>query len=154
MTEDGRPRTDFPSSVFGHRSEVVLSRETIIALLWLLPAMLFSTTGELFLKKGMNEIGVFDFVSVSTIAPMLIKIFTNPNIWIGFIGFGGGSIFWLSVISRVPLSLAYPMLALSYVIVVVESWIFLGEGLNPLRVAGSLVVGLGVALVGLGSAGK
>ncbi len=131
-----------------------MSRETIIALLWLLPAMLFSTTGELFLKKGMNEIGVFDFVSVSTIAPMLIKIFTNPNIWIGFIGFGGGSIFWLSVISRVPLSLAYPMLALSYVIVVVESWIFLGEGLNPLRVAGSLVVGLGVALVGLGSAGK
>ncbi len=116
--------------------------------------MLFSTTGELFLKKGMNEIGAFDFVSVSTIAPMLIKIFTNPNIWIGFIGFGGGSIFWLSVISRVPLSLAYPMLALSYVIVVVESWIFLGEGLNPLRVAGSLVVGLGVALVGLGSAGK
>ena len=131
-----------------------MSRETITALLWLIPAMLFSTTGELFLKRGMNEIGAFDFASVSTIAPVLIRIFTNPNIWIGFIGFGGGSIFWLSVISRVPLSLAYPMLALSYVIVVVESWIFLGEGLNPLRVAGSLVVGLGVALVGLGSAGK
>lgn len=154
MTDDRGRIFRLPPFVFGPCSEVILSRETITALLWLIPAMLFSTTGELFLKRGMNEIGAFDFVSVSTIAPMLIKIFTNPNIWIGFIGFGGGSIFWLSVISRVPLSLAYPMLALSYVIVVVESWIFLGEGLNPLRVAGSLVVGLGVALVGLGSAGK
>jgi drug/metabolite transporter (DMT)-like permease len=116
--------------------------------------MLFSTTGELFLKRGMNEIGSFDFASVDTIIPTLIKIFSNPNIWIGFIGFGGGSIFWLSVISRVHLSLAYPMLALSYVIVVVESWIFLGEGLHPLRIIGSIVVGLGVALVGLSDAFK
>jgi drug/metabolite transporter (DMT)-like permease len=126
-----------------------LSRETLTALLWLLPAMLFSTTGELFLKRGMNEIGTFDFASVSAIVPTLIKVFTNPYIWIGFIGFGGGSIFWLSVISRVPLSLAYPLLATSYIIIVVESWIFLGEGLHPLRVIGSLVVGVGVALVGL-----
>ncbi len=126
-----------------------MSRETLTALLWLLPAILFSTTGELFLKRGMNEIGSFDFASVSTIVPTFIKIFTNPWIWIGFIGFGGGSIFWLSVISRVPLSLAYPMLATSYIIIVIESWIFLGEGLHPLRVLGAIVVGVGVALVGL-----
>jgi drug/metabolite transporter (DMT)-like permease len=116
--------------------------------------MLFSTTGELFLKRGMTEIGSFDFASVSTIVPTLVKIFTNPYIWIGFIGFGGGSIFWLSVISRVPLSLAYPMLALSYVIVVVESWIFLGEGLHPLRIVGSIIVGIGVAIIGLSEAAK
>lgn len=131
-----------------------MSRETLTALMWLLPAMLFSTTGELFLKRGMNEIGSFDFASVSTIVPTFIKILSNPFIWAGFIGFMGGSVFWLSVISRVPLSLAYPMLALSYVIVVVESWIFLGEGLHPLRIIGSLVVGVGVALVGLSDAFK
>ena len=131
-----------------------MSRETIMALLWLLPAMLLSTTGELFLKRGMNEIGSFDFASVSTIVPTLIRIFTNPWIWIGFIGFGGGSIFWLSVISRVPLSLAYPMLATSYIIVVVESWIFLGEGLHPFRIIGSIVVGIGVTIIGLSEAAK
>ncbi len=131
-----------------------MSRETITALLWLLPAILFSTTGELFLKRGMTEIGSFDFASLNTIVPTFIKILSNPNIWVGFIGFMGGSVFWLSVISRVPLSLAYPMLALSYVIVVVESWIFLGEGLHPLRIIGSVVVGIGVALVGLSDAFK
>ncbi len=131
-----------------------MSKETITALLWLIPAMLFSTTGELFLKRGMNEIGSFDFAAVDHILPTIWRMAQNPNLWLGFIGFMGGSVFWLSVISRVPLSLAYPMLALSYVIVVVESWIFLNEGLHPLRVVGSLVVGLGVALVGLSGSGK
>jgi multidrug transporter EmrE-like cation transporter len=126
-----------------------LSRETITALLWLIPAMLCSTTGELFLKRGMNEIGAFDFASVENIIPTLFRMAQNPNLWIGFIGFMGGSIFWLSVISRAPLSLAYPMLSLSYVIVVVESWIFLNEGLHPLRVIGSLIIVAGVALIGL-----
>jgi len=131
-----------------------LSRETITALLWLLPAMLLSTTGELFLKRGMNEIGALDLAALDTIVPTIVKILTNPNIWIGFMGFGFGSFFWLSVISRVPLSLAYPMLGLMYVIIVVESWIFLGEGLHPMRVRGSIVVGIGVAIVGLSSTGK
>ncbi len=126
-----------------------MSRETITALLWLLPAMLFSTTGELFLKRGMNEIGSFDFASVSTIVPTALKIAANPSIWIGMLGFVGGSVFWLSVISRVPLSLAYPLLSLSYVIVVVESWVFLNEGLHPLRIIGSLVIVVGVALISL-----
>jgi drug/metabolite transporter (DMT)-like permease len=120
--------------------------------MWLIPAMLLSTTGELFLKRGMNEVGVLDFAATDTLIPTLTKIVTNPNIWIGFLGFGLGSVFWLSVISRVPLSLAYPMLGLMYVIIVIESWIFLGEGLHPLRVLGALVVGLGVAMVGLSGA--
>jgi multidrug transporter EmrE-like cation transporter len=154
MTEDGRPRTDFPSSVFGHCSEVILSKETITALLWLIPAMLFSTTGELFLKKGMNQVGSFDFATVSTVVPTLVRIFTNPSIWIGFIGFGGGSIFWLSVISRVPLSLAYPILGLGYVVVAVESWAFLGEKFSPLLLLGAIVIGIGVAMVGLSNAGQ
>lgn len=131
-----------------------MSRETIIALLWLIPAILLSTTGELFLKRGMNEIGTFDFASVSTLAPTLFKIATNPSIWVGFIGFGGGSVFWLSVISRVPLSFAYPMLGFNYVIVAVEAWIFLGESLTWLHVVGAVVVGIGVGLVGLAGAGK
>ncbi len=129
-----------------------MSRETITALLWLIPAILLSTTGELFFKRGMNEIGMFDFASVNSIIPTFIRMAQNYNLWLGGIGFIGGSIFWLSVISRVPLSLAYPMLAVGYVVIAIESWIFLGEGFHPLRVIGSIVVGIGVALVGLSGA--
>ncbi len=125
-----------------------MSKETMAALLWLIPALLLSTTGELFLKRGMNQVGALDFTSATAI-PTLFRVATNPNIWVGFIGFFGGAVFWLAVISRVPLSFAYPLLGLGYVIIAIESWIFLGEGFHPLRVIGSLVVGVGVALVGL-----
>lgn len=130
-------------------AEVLLSKETISALLWLIPAILLSTTGELFFKRGMNEIGTLDFASVNSILPTFLKMAQNYNLWLGGVGFIGGSIFWLSVISRVPLSLAYPMLGIGYVLIAVESWIFLGEGFHWLRVVGSIVVGIGVALVGL-----
>ncbi len=130
-----------------------MSKETITALLWLLPAIFLSTTGELFLKRGMTEVGVLDFTGPS-LMPTLIRIALNVNIWLGFIGFMGGSVFWLSVISRVPLSFAYPMLGLNYVIIAVESAIFLGEALNTVTVIGALVVGAGVAMVGLSGAGK
>ncbi|MCL4396023.1 MAG: hypothetical protein M1482_14675 [Chloroflexi bacterium] len=131
-----------------------MSRETVIALLWLIPAIACSTTGELFLKRGMNEVGSFDFASVDQIVPTFFRMAQNPSIWIGFIGFMAGSIFWLSVISRVPLSLAYPMLGVSYLIVAVESWFFLGERYSPLLLAGALVVGVGVAMVGLSGTTK
>lgn len=133
--------------------EVTLTKETLTALLWLLPAMFLSTTGELFLKRGMTEVGLLDFTGPNLV-PTLIRVATNPSIWIGFIGFGGGSLFWLSVISRVPLSFAYPMLGLNFVIIAVESAIFLGEALTPLTVVGALVVGAGVALVGVSGAAK
>ena len=126
-----------------------MSRETITALLWLIPAILLSTTGELFFKRGMNEIGALDFASLDSVIPTFIRMAMNYNLWLGGFGFIGGSVFWLSVISRVPLSVAYPMLGVGYVLIAVESWVFLGEGFHWLRVVGSIVVGIGVALVGL-----
>ncbi len=129
-----------------------LSPQVFNALLLLIPAILLSTTGELFFKRGMTEIGQFEF-SVSNILPVLLKIATNPNIWVGGVGFIGGSVFWLFVLSRAPLSLAYPILALSYFVIVVESWLFLGEHLTWQRIAGVAVIYIGVVIVGLSEGG-
>jgi len=40
------------------------------------------------------------------------------------------------------------------VVVAVESWFFLSEKFNPLLLLGAIVVGIGVAMVGLSGAGK
>ncbi len=125
-----------------------MTPEVFNALLLLIPAILLSTTGELFFKRGMTEIGQFEF-TLSNILPVLLKIVTNPNIWIGGVGFIGGSVFWLFVLSRAPLSLAYPILALSYFVIVIESWLFLGEHLTWQRIAGVAVIYIGVVIVGL-----
>jgi drug/metabolite transporter (DMT)-like permease len=117
-------------------------------LLLLIPAILLSTTGELFFKMGMNRIGSFAFhpTALKTILPRVIR---TPFIWLGFVGFGLGAVFWLGVLSRVPLSLAYPILALSYLVVVIEAWLFLHERVSRQRLLGVLVVVVGVVIVGL-----
>ncbi len=118
--------------------------------LWLLiPAILFSTTGELFFKIGMNRVGSFEF-SGNAIRAVLPRIVLNPLIWVGFIGFGLGAVFWLAVLSRVPLSLAYPILALSYFVVVIEAWLFLRERVTWKRLLGVAIIVVGVVIVGMG----
>lgn len=117
--------------------------------LWLLiPAVLLSTTGELFFKTGMNRIGGFEF-SPAAIRAILPQVIRSPFIWIGFVGFGGGAVFWLAVLSRAPLSLAYPILASSYLVVVVEAWLFLHERVSRQRLLGVAVIVIGVVIVGL-----
>jgi len=121
------------------------------ALFLLIPAILLSTTGELLFKIGMNRIGSFEFSSAA-IRGVLPRVVRNPFIWLGFLGFGMGAVFWLAVLSRVPLSLAYPILALSYFVVVVEARLFLHEHVTWKRLLGVSVIVVGVIVVGLSEA--
>jgi len=110
--------------------------------LTLLLAICLTVVGELLLKAGMNHVGLFSFRW-----EVLLRTFTNWQVLAGFAFIFAGSIFWLVVISRIELSVAYPMLGLSYVMTVIASWLFLNERLTWQKVVGSLVICLGVALV-------
>src|SRR5262249_4261840 len=81
----------------------------------LMIAMCLTVVGETLLKKGMTEHGELN-VSISTLAPTAIKLFTNPFVLGGFVFVFSGALFWLAVLSRWPLSRAYPMLSISYII--------------------------------------
>jgi len=118
----------------------------LVVLVLLFVAILLSVTGELLLKHGVNQLGVLELRS-DNLVPVFIRVFTNPFVLLGFIFLFGGSIFWLSMISRVPLSYAYPMLSTSYILVLGASWLFLGEQINPVQIIGVLVIMLGVSLV-------
>jgi multidrug transporter EmrE-like cation transporter len=108
----------------------------------LVVAILLSTTGELFFKKGMDEIGGIRFTLAG-----LTKTFLTWQVLLGFALFFSGAVVWLKVLSLADLSWAYPMLALGYPLVVLESRVFLGEPVNAQRVAGSLVILAGVYLM-------
>lgn len=86
-------------------------------------------------------------------AATLISMVLEPSvlIWL-FVGLGSYAIslvFWLFAIARLDLSLAYPMLSLSYVLVyfVAINWPLLGEELSWPRSLGILIVTAGVVLV-------
>jgi drug/metabolite transporter (DMT)-like permease len=113
--------------------------------LTLLLAICLTVVGELLLKAGMNQVGVFSFRW-----DVLWSTFTNGLVLGGFLLIFSGSIFWLAVISRWELSVAYPMLGLSYVITVIASWLFLSEQLTWQKLIGSIIICAGVALVAKG----
>lgn len=111
-----------------------------------LVAVLLAVCGELLLKHGMNRVGFLE-LSPSTVLPGLVRAFTSPFVLAGFGLVFGASILWLSVLSQADLSWAYPLLSLGYLLVVVSSWMFLGESVSLARLAGVLVIVLGVIVV-------
>ena len=114
--------------------------------LLLLIAIALSVTGETLLKKGMNDLGALD-LRPAVLVPTFWRIFTTPMILAGFTLIFGGSLFWLVVLSKWNLSLAYPLLSLSYIASLFIGAFFLHETVTPVRLAGVLVVVAGVYLI-------
>ena len=54
---------------------------------------------------------------------------------------------WIVGLSRVDVSIAYPMLSLGYVVNALAAWWLFGEMIGPLRVAGILLILAGVFLI-------
>ncbi len=112
----------------------------------LLVAISLSVTGETFLKKGVNSLAGLEF-SPASLVPTFVRIFTAPLVLIGFAFIFGGALFWLAVLSKWDLSLAYPLLSISYIASLFIGALFLGEQITPLRIAGVVVVVIGVVLL-------
>jgi len=54
---------------------------------------------------------------------------------------------WLVALSRVEVSLAYPMLSLGYVVNAVAAYWLFGEALGPMRCAGIAIILVGVFVI-------
>lgn len=53
---------------------------------------------------------------------------------------------WMAAMTKLPISVAYPFTSLGYVLVLVLSWWFLGETLNGYKMAGVVLIMLGIAV--------
>jgi drug/metabolite transporter (DMT)-like permease len=76
-----------------------------------------------------------------------LELLAVPSLWYALCAYGLSVIVWLVGLSRVPVSQAYPLLSLGYVINIGLAWWLLGEVPNVQRVAGIGVIVLGVVLV-------
>jgi drug/metabolite transporter (DMT)-like permease len=76
-----------------------------------------------------------------------LQLITVPSLWLALSAYGLSVIVWLVGLSRVPVSQAYPMLSMGYVINIGLAWWLLGEVPNVQRVVGIGVIVAGVVLV-------
>jgi undecaprenyl phosphate-alpha-L-ara4N flippase subunit ArnE len=122
--------------------QINLARQNVTLVLLILIPVVLGALGQIMLKAGADRIG-----PIPDVGTLLWRIVTSPHILTGFLLYGVASVLWIVVLSRAPLSLAYPMLALGYVIVLLASAFVFREIIPPVRVAGILAIIIGLILV-------
>ena len=110
-------------------------------------AVFAGVLGQVALKMGMTRVGALTGAALAQPVAVAFQILTTPLIIGGLAFYALGAAAWLGVLSRVPLSLAYPLLAISYAITPVVAWLTLGEVLPSLRWLGIGTICVGVFLV-------
>ncbi len=111
-------------------------------------SVMLSAFAQLLLKQGMTKVG--EISSLSKAPSMLLTAISNPLVLAGLAVFGISAVFWLVVLSRVPLSIAYPMVSLGYLFTVLFSWLKFNEPVKLITLMGCLVIMLGVFLISRG----
>ncbi len=124
---------------------------TVISIALLVVSVVFATAGQLTLKAAMESIGRIGSAQVSEAGQTLVRALKEPLLWIGLILFGISALFWLVVLSRVDLSLAYPFVGISYVVVVALARFMFHENVPTLRWIGVSIIAIGIALIGVSS---
>lgn len=114
----------------------------------------FAVAGQLTLKEAMDRVGAIGGAQVAALGDTLSRVGREPRLWIGLALFGVSAVFWLVVLSRVPISVAYPSVGLSYIVVVAFERYVKHEPVPSLRWLGVLVVALGIALIGFSFRGR
>ncbi|MCX8053127.1 MAG: hypothetical protein N3B12_04915 [Armatimonadetes bacterium] len=107
--------------------------------------------GQIFLKIGLGTHGIPPGHSILETVIHIAQAMLAPKVILGLALYVISTFFWLTAISRVRLSVAYPLISLSYPLVVVLSATMLGE---PVRwtytIAGLVFISAGVSFIGLG----
>ena len=76
----------------------------------------------------------------------LWQLLLNPWVISAYVAALLASLFWVAAMTKLPLSHAYPFMSLAFVLVMVASGMFFHESITPLKVAGILLIVLGIVV--------
>lgn len=117
-----------------------------IALVPLLIGICLNAAAQLFLKAGMARIGHFSFHWEQTI-PTLFQALLNPFVMMGLVCYVVSVFAWLMALSRIEVSIAYPLLSIGYVINTIFAYYWLNESVTVMRLVGIALIMSGVFIV-------
>ena len=112
----------------------------------ILVGVLLNAAAQLLLKAGTNAVGHFEF-QLDNLLPIGMKLAFQPHIMGGLACYVVSVVIWIMALSRVPVSVAYPMLSIGYVINAFVAWQWFGEALAAQKLLGIGFIVIGVFLV-------
>lgn len=119
---------------------------TALSFALVLSGVLLNAAAQLLLKAGTNAIGHFEF-SVTNALPIGLKVAAQPFILGGLACYAISVVVWILALSRVEVSVAYPMLSIGYVVNAVAAYLLFGEAVTLQRLVGIGIIVVGVYIV-------
>jgi multidrug transporter EmrE-like cation transporter len=108
--------------------------------------VLLNAAAQLLLKAGTHRVGEFAF-TLENLVPVGGKLASSPFIAGGLACYVVSVGVWILALSRVPVSIAYPMLSVGYVLNALAAWYLFGEALSMQKLVGIGFIVIGVFLV-------
>ena len=105
----------------------------------ILGAVAFSVVGQLCLKAGAARLSGLDA------AGFLLAAVLEPRVVAGLVAWAASTVCWLYVLRVAPLSRAYGLTSLTYVLILGASVYLFGEQLRRLHVVGTVLIVIGIA---------
>jgi multidrug transporter EmrE-like cation transporter len=112
----------------------------------LMTGVLLNTGAQLLLKTATQTTGPV-VLAAARVPAFAATLLVTPAFWAALVAYALSIGAWVAGLSRVPVSQAYPLLSIGYVITLVCAWGLFGETPSLARVAGVGLIVVGVTLV-------
>jgi multidrug transporter EmrE-like cation transporter len=126
---------------------------SLAVLLLIVVSVTLSALAQISLKAGMASLAAGAHGGPAGIASGLHSILLalgQPWVLVGLALYGLGAMVWMLVLARLDVSVAYPFVALGFIVVMLLGALFFGEALTLAKLSGTLLVGAGVWLIARG----
>lgn len=118
-----------------------------VLLVLILASVACSSVAQLLLKLGMVNAAYARASEARDWAGMAAAALLNPLVLAGLSLYFAGALVWLMVLAKADLSYAYPFVGLGFIFSLALGFFVLGEAVTPQRLAGTLLIAVGVVLV-------
>jgi multidrug transporter EmrE-like cation transporter len=116
------------------------------AFTFLFTGVLLNAGAQLLLKAGTNVLGVITLTRENWLGEFG-RMAVEPHLLGGILCYGVSVIVWIIGLSRVPVSVAYPMLSLGYIVNAIAAHYLFGESVTLARWLGIGFIIIGVWLL-------
>ena len=109
----------------------------------LLSIVVFGSTGDSFLARGMRDVGTIDVHHL----PSLLHALANPWVIIGIFSLLAFMSSYMTALSFADLTFVLPATSIGYVVMTILGHFWLHEHVSPLRWAGVVLITAGVGVI-------
>jgi len=109
-------------------------------------SIILTTTSQILFKEGVNSHGPLSF-SFNQLFSLFWAILSNKMILAGMFTLGLSFIVWIVALSRLNLSIAYPLTSINFILIGIFSATILQESVSLYQVLGTILISIGIVVL-------